>query len=43
MNRMGNLLVGCAMALRNYRDLEAWQKGMDLLVAIYRFTELLIY
>jgi four helix bundle protein len=29
-----------AMALKTYRDLEAWQKGMDLAVAAYKLGRL---
>ncbi len=28
------------MAIQSYRDLSAWQKGMDLLVEIYQLTKL---
>ena len=28
------------MAVRNYRDLKVWQKGVDLVVQCYRITEL---
>ena len=28
------------MTIRSYRDLTVWQKGMDLVVEVYRLTEL---
>jgi len=28
------------MALKSYRDLEVWQKGVDLVVLLYQLTKL---
>ncbi|HOF19572.1 MAG TPA: four helix bundle protein [Phycisphaerae bacterium] len=31
--------MGVVMAIRDYKDLIAWQKGMDLVEAVYRFSK----
>ena len=35
----GVLLRSCAMPIQSYRDLEAWQIGMDFVVRVYAVTK----